>query len=597
MGSHEPSPLLTLFKEQLRHEIDRLVSTHSLDNDGQGLIWWYFMKLHGMTKSEVEEVFCDGRGDLGIDAIYIDTSPRVHFYQFKNPQSMNAGFPTEDVDKVLEGLRLIIAKKHRGIANQALRDRIEEIYTVVPSGYTLHLVSSGSGISHEAMVKLKSFVEELKTPSEDFFTYEIEDLKWLQDKFYTRSLPTIEESIQFRLQHAPYMVRFANHDSYIFHLPGRDLADLYERFGEKLLQQNIRRFEGDNNSTNRAIWDSCTSDKASNFYHYNNGVTFLCEEAVWDHFSSTIMLNRAQVVNGGQTIRVLHRALREGALREEVSVSVRVITSRGDKEFAGDVAVNLNNQTRVESSFLRSNDPRVVQLGNALASLGWYLERREGEVDGFTDEEKMQLAAKLGRPLSDDNIIRLKEGTQAYAATYCRLPEVAKKNPKLLFLDSDDGGYFSKIFGSDISAEKFLSAYRLYHKVNSFVYNFKSLKRRRPRMDDWRAEYRQLLGQNLVRDHGEQLDQVIPQSVVFLTALLFERYVRQENWCVDRVIESIAPDGPSIATETLHLVLQYAVSRPDDTQGKSWPTLLKSQAFFDKVAAYILGQKARPSGN
>lgn len=169
------------------------------------------------------------------------------------------------------------------------------------------------------------------------------------------------------------------------------------------------------------------------FITSKNGITFLCEEAKWDNFTSSLTLVRAQVVNGGQTLRVLHKAYMGRNLKPEVVVSVRVITSRGDKEFTGNVAVNLNNQTRVESSFLRSNDPRIVQLATALASAGWYLERKEREVNDMSEADKQALTNKLGHPLSDDIIIPLKEGAQSYAATYCRLPGIAKRNPKFIF--------------------------------------------------------------------------------------------------------------------------------------------------------------------
>ena len=245
--------LLNLFKEQLGNQIADIVKTYALDNEGQGLSWWYFMNFHGMNRTEVEEVFCDGSGDLGIDAIFIDTSSRVHFYQFKNPQNLNAGFPTGEVDKVLSGLQIIMAKKYSSIGNPALRDRIEEVYKIVPSGYTLHLVTSGTGIYPDADVKLRNFINSLKAPANDFFEYQVEDLKALQDRFYTRNLPAIDEFIQFELQkYSPYMVRADNHDSYIFHVQGDILAHLYEKFGERLLQQNIRGSVGDK-GTNAAI--------------------------------------------------------------------------------------------------------------------------------------------------------------------------------------------------------------------------------------------------------------------------------------------------------------------------------------------------------
>ena len=147
------------------------------------------------------------------------------------------------------------------------------------------------------------------------------------------------------------------------------------------------------------------------------GVTFLCETAQWDGFTRKLTLSKAQVVNGGQTIRVLHDALKANELQKTVAVPIRVITSQGDKAFSSDVAVNLNNQNRIEPSFLRSNEPRVVQLANALASMGWYLERRESEIQNLTASERAGLEAKVGTPL-EAKTIRLKEGAQAYVATY-----------------------------------------------------------------------------------------------------------------------------------------------------------------------------------
>ncbi|WP_424579235.1 AIPR family protein [Bradyrhizobium sp. USDA 241] len=93
-------------------------------------------------------------------------------------------------------------------------------------------------------------------------------------------------------------------------------------------------------------------------------MTFLCEKAFYDVFQKTLTLERAQVVNGGQTIRALHRALEKRKLKSDVIVPARAITSSGHKDFANDVAVNQNNQNQVGTGFLRSNDQRVVQLGS-----------------------------------------------------------------------------------------------------------------------------------------------------------------------------------------------------------------------------------------
>jgi hypothetical protein len=144
------SPLITLFKEQLENESRTLATANNLQKRGDFLIWWYFAKVVGLESPQIEEIVCDGSSDLGIDAIWIDPDDIVHFYNFKNPENIDTTFPGGDVDKVLAGLNLILARGHHSIANPELRGRVEEIYQTVPAGYRLHLVTSGSGISAES---------------------------------------------------------------------------------------------------------------------------------------------------------------------------------------------------------------------------------------------------------------------------------------------------------------------------------------------------------------------------------------------------------------------------------------------------------------
>ncbi|MCP5072672.1 MAG: hypothetical protein GY947_05160 [Rhodobacteraceae bacterium] len=259
--------------------------------------------------------------NLGIDAIWIDDDNIAHFYTFKNPSNLDNAFPAGEVDKTLSGLEVILARKHDSIANVELRERVEEIYQTVPSGYVLHVVTSGTGLPNEAQEKLDAFVEKLAGPSQEFFKWQLEDLPRLQDSFYRRNLPIVEDPIDFALDLSPYQVRSADHDSYIFHVSANVLASIYEQHGEQLLQQNIRVYQGDG-ATNSLIRATATNDEAENFIHYNNGVTFLCETAQWDGFTRLLTLRKAQVVNGGQTIRVLNNAAANETLRSDVLVPV-----------------------------------------------------------------------------------------------------------------------------------------------------------------------------------------------------------------------------------------------------------------------------------
>ena len=306
---------------------------------------WYFSKIFNLSDAEISEIVCDGGNDLGIDAVYIDPDNYVHFFQFKNPESADSVMSAGEIDKMLSGLHLILERNHDKIANDELRGRVEEIYLTIPNGYRIHIVTSGKGIPEESKIKIESFIDNLQGPSDDFISSIIENIKYLQDTFYRKSLPVIEDNIVFSIERGiPYQVRSANHDCYILHSTGKFLAELYDKYGEQLLQQNIRVYRGDK-STNAAIRQTCIGNDSANFFHFNNGITFLCEDAIWDQFTGVLTLKKAQIVNGGQTARVIHRSYYDNVLKEDVIVPIRVITSQGDKDFANNVAVNLNNST------------------------------------------------------------------------------------------------------------------------------------------------------------------------------------------------------------------------------------------------------------
>lgn len=577
--------LVSLFKEQLESECNKLRDRYQLSKRGDQLIYWYFTSLNELSDTEVAEIICDGSGDLGVDAIHIDEDTFVHFYNFKNPNDPQKQFAGGEVDKTISGLRVILNREHEQIANEELKLRLKDVYQQLPKGYRIHFVTSGEGLTHESTIKLDSFVEELSGPTEGVVSWDQQPLSVLQEKFYQQRLPAIEEPLSFEVGSAPYMLRSGSAESYFFHVTGSDLAELYGKHGEGLLQRNIR-IDQRGTPTNRSIEAACTGKQASNFLHFNNGVTFLCENAKYDPFQRAIILERAQVVNGGQTIRAIWRVDKRQDLDSQVLVPARAITSDGDKDFANNVAVNQNNQNKVGTGFLRSNDQRVVQLDHALAAQGYYLERREGEFKSLTEEETKTIGQKIGRPSFEGRIIKLKEGAQAYTATFYQQPEIAKKNPKLIFLSTEDGGHFERIFSSDITAEKVIIAHKLKTFVDGFVRKFARAQRRIQAIEDPQAAYEPVTGKRLSRI--PDIHQVIPQCSLFLCGTIYKDLVDFQSLPATEIPEVLEQRGNELIKDHLWLVVEYVQKNKDKVDG-SWPTLLKSNTFFSHIVAYLAG--------
>jgi len=444
--------ILSLFKEQLNNQVSSIVKSQAFDTQGYGFAYWYLCNIGGMTDIEAKEQICDGGGDLGVDAIEI-VDEQVVFYQFKNPASISKSVGAGEIDKMISGLELILSRNHSDVANPELMSRLDDIYAFTPAGYRIVIaVSSLADIPSDARAKLDSFCQKNSGVAKDLFRWEFSNLEHIHNRFYSVNLPTLEATLDISLSRFPYMTKVGNHETYIFDLSGEYLAKLYDEHGESILQQNVRMFEGDR-GTNLAIAKTASeSEESKDFFHFNNGISIICDSATHKPFNNELSLDRPQVVNGGQTMRILHRCYKQGALKQDVHAVVRVITTGKDKQFASNVAVNLNNQTRVDNTFLRSNDPRIVQLLHSLSTLGFFLERRAGEIDAMLPGELQELEDKYGTPFSN-HVIPLKDGMQAYVATYYGDPQLAKKDPAKIF--TDDGGSFSKILQSDLTAEKF----------------------------------------------------------------------------------------------------------------------------------------------
>ncbi|WP_372721456.1 AIPR family protein [Novipirellula sp.] len=573
--------ILSLFKEQLDNQVNAIVTQQEFDNDGYGFAYWYFRHIGGMTDIESKEQICDGGGDLGIDAIEID-SEEVLFYQFKNPRSINKSVATGEVDKMISGLQLILARDHSAIANPELLARLQEIYGFTPAGYRIVIcASSMAELPPDSVTKLQSFCTEKSGPAKDLFRWQFSNLTDIHSKFYNVNLPTLDATLDIPLERLPYMTRIGDHETYLFDLSGQFLADLYEKHGEAILQQNVRMFEGDR-GTNMAIASTAASpEQSKDFFHYNNGVSIICDSAIHKPFNNALSLERPQIVNGGQTIRILHRCSVDGTLQRNVHAAIRVITTGKDKEFASNVAVNLNNQTRVDNTFLRSNDPRIVQLFHSLSTLGYFLERRAGEIDAMLQSEIRELEQKFGSPLSN-KVIPFKDGMQAYVATFFEDPQLAKKDPSKIF--TDDGGSFSKVLQSDLTAEKFRDAYELSKLVANQVDRFKKIKRKRyASEDDRRQAYATGIGTFLEPVFSE-LDSAIPQMTIFGMAVLYHRAMLSDSKEPLRMLIAEVSNNPSLIWKAFIELIEAKRSLGIE---KSWPTILKSGSFFRDALASI----------
>jgi hypothetical protein len=141
---------------------------------------------------------------------------------------------------------------------------------------------------------------------------------------------------------------------------------------------------------------------------------------------------------------------------------------------------------------------------------------------------------------------------------------------------TDDGGSFSKILQSQLTAERFRDAYQISRVVSAQVDRFKRLKRK------WytnEAERKKAYVQNIgsaIEPVFSELDAAIPQITIFGLSLLFEKHLVILKEQPSEFVERIKKD-PNVVWAGL---IELVASREALNIATSGPTLLKAGSFY-----------------
>ena len=151
----------------------------------------------------------------------------------------------------------------------------------------------------------------------------------------------------------------AEHKSYLTIVPGTVLAKIYERWGARLLEQNVRVFLQARGNVNKGIRRSIESEP-SMFFAYNNGITATAEEVEICQTNEGAKLQRLkhfQIVNGGQTTASIHLAHRTKVNLEQIFIQMKlsVVEPERTREVIPKISQYANSQNRVSASDFFSN--------------------------------------------------------------------------------------------------------------------------------------------------------------------------------------------------------------------------------------------------
>jgi len=213
-----------------------------------------------------------------------------------------------------------------------------------------------------------------------------------------------------------------DYESFLALIPGSTLAGIYEEYGARLLEQNVRSFLQFTGKINKGIRKTI-KDEPHMFLAFNNGIAATADELeikIMDDGSSAIVWAKDfQIVNGGQTTAsIYHTWKKEKAEIDKIFVQTKltVVKKRDNfNEIVNRIAEYANTQNKVSTSDLSSNKPFHIGLekisryvwsqpveGSNIQTR-WFYERARGQYknarlkDGFTPSKRKAFDLKNPR--------------------------------------------------------------------------------------------------------------------------------------------------------------------------------------------------------
>jgi hypothetical protein len=155
-----------------------------------------------------------------------------------------------------------------------------------------------------------------------------------------------------------------DYKAYIAVIPGTCLAKLYERYGARLLEQNVRSFLQFTGKINKSIRDTIKT-RPHMFLAFNNGIAATADHIELDETSRFIKkIRNLQIVNGRQTTASIYNTARKDkADISRIFVQVKFSIIENPEQYSNivsDISRCANTQNKVNDADFSANNPVLI---------------------------------------------------------------------------------------------------------------------------------------------------------------------------------------------------------------------------------------------
>jgi len=182
-----------------------------------------------------------------------------------------------------------------------------------------------------------------------------------------------------------------DYTAYLTIIPGKTLYQLYDEFGARLLESNVRSFLQVTGKVNRGIRETLRAE-GDRFLAYNNGISITADQVELSidtgKEKAIKSIHGLQIVNGGQTMVSIYRAKKTGESDlADVYVPAKITVINPDRvnEIVPRISRYANTQNKVSEADFSSRDPYHIEIQRQSETTWvpgeqsrWFYERARG---------------------------------------------------------------------------------------------------------------------------------------------------------------------------------------------------------------------------
>lgn len=328
------------------------------------LLAWFLEAVWKLDPEDVVDAICDGPGDKGIDALYVDQdSAEITIFQSKS-RSDPAKSKQGDLDlkafvgvapyfESIEGIESLITSKpnkelKKLLERQEIRKRLEE------DVYSIRLVF----LTNAPLDKAGSdYLDARKTSSPELAVYDGHNLAEVAERTQREDLRP--EAVTIQALEAPIVRKLTDTEQMVVTLvQAKELIKLPGIADQTLFGRNVR-LSVKRSGVNSQLRDTVRKPTEHRLFPaFHNGLTLLTHDLAVD--GKALKLGGVGVVNGCQSLTTLFN--NSEALTDGLSLLVKVVQVPKSSDVSDRITYRSNNQNAVTLRDQRSNDKATRAL-------------------------------------------------------------------------------------------------------------------------------------------------------------------------------------------------------------------------------------------